>query len=166
MLSIDPTPYASSSSQHLLASLETGTSPAHHFSSSTADQLSKRPDLTSLIKESNNPFPPLLISSNLSTLLSQTYVSSHPLSGLILYSPTPALVAHSLHPTLFKTALEEFTYEPNFAVGVMSEEGIEEGRLMDICREEEGDGWVSGLKGGLGREGAEVVCEFMDDNGL
>lgn len=142
-------------------------------------------ELKSLLVESSAAFPPLLISSSLSTLLAETYVSSNPLSGLLLHTPpTPTLFASlpTRLPDLFKTRLTPFDYEPRFSIAVMHDdtltgveggEGqgkqVEKGRLeqgfVDAV-EGDGDGDVTVLKGGLDEKGWEKVMEWMDDNGM
>jgi hypothetical protein len=65
------------------------------------------------------PFAPIIIAAESSTLLSQSYISSHPASGLVLISPPhSATIA-----TSFKSdnePLPELTYEPHFPVLVVA----------------------------------------------
>lgn len=56
----------------------------------------------------------MLFAQSSASLVAQTYVSSHPLSGLFLAWPTVPSKARLEAPDLFPTDLEEFTYEPNF----------------------------------------------------
>ena len=111
-------------------------------------------ELTSLLASSGgSPFPPLLLSSGPSTLLAETYVSSHPLSALLVHSRADPASAHLQYPDLFPTQLKEFTYEPHFAIAVMeTEEGKLGGRLLEEFVE---DGEVQGLVGGKDKEGME-----------
>ena len=117
-------------------------------------------------------FPPLLISSSLSTLLAETYVSSHPLSALILYSPPSSPLLATLHeqrPDLFRTKLEEFTYEPRFPIAVTRERGAsEKGEASRLEKEfnVEDDSQVTTLLGGLDEKGWREAMDWMDDNGL
>lgn len=64
------------------------------------------------------PFPPILISSSTSTLLTQSYISDHPASGIVLVAPPVdnASVASS-NPD---DRLPEFNYEPHFPILVVS----------------------------------------------
>ena len=98
-------------------------------------------------------FPPFLLAANLATIPAQTYVSSHPLSALLLHSPISPLRAHELHPDAFPTPIEEeFDFEPGFPVAVMHAEGgkaLGEERLVREFDEED----VARLKGGLDEKG-------------
>lgn len=77
-------------------------------------------ELVKEIRQSSSPFPPLLCAYGLNTLVAQTYVSSHPLSGLILVEPplTVRAAAKSI-PTLPLKDVEEFSYEPFFPVAIL-----------------------------------------------
>ena len=78
------------------------------------------PELAKEIRQSSSPFPPLLCAYGLNTLVAQTYVSSHPLSGLVLVEPplTIGAAAESM-PTLPLKKVDEFSYEPFFPVGIL-----------------------------------------------
>lgn len=61
------------------------------------------------------PFPPLLVSTGLASLVAENYVSSHPLSGLVLLDPPLSpLKAHEANPEALPAPLDDFTYEPRF----------------------------------------------------
>ncbi|ORY92600.1 hypothetical protein BCR35DRAFT_327722 [Leucosporidium creatinivorum] len=142
------------------------TGPTH---TSQALLASLEADLHSLLTSPSqgSPFPPLLFSSSFSTLLSQTYVSSHPLSGLFLHTPPSPPSAHSLQPSIFKSELKEFTYEPNFPIGVMdSMAQFEASRLGSEFGEEGEDGWLARVEGQRDEQGWEKAMEWMDENGL
>jgi hypothetical protein len=116
----------------------------------------------------SSPFPPLLFAYSSASLLAETYVSSHPLSGLCLVSPLPAPLAHSTLPNVFKQRLEEFNYEPGFPITVLQEKG-DEGRhrlLEDFVEENEEDSVVRRREGRVDERGWEKVQEWMDEHGL
>lgn len=126
-------------------------------------------DLHSILTspEHGSPFPPILFSSSLSTLISQSYVSSHPLSALFLHRPAPPPSAHALQPSLFPTELQDFTYEPHFPVGVM--DGLREFECSRLSREfgDEGeDGWLSRVEGSRDEQGWHKAVEWMEENAL
>ncbi|PWN31806.1 uncharacterized protein FA14DRAFT_169278 [Meira miltonrushii] len=70
-----------------------------------------------IISRGSGPFPPMLVSYGLSTLVAEQYVSSHPLSALALLNPpiSPSH-AHKSHPDIFPNDLAQFTYEPTFPI--------------------------------------------------
>jgi len=126
-------------------------------------------ELLSLLRDpsASSPFPPLLFASSSSTLLAETYVSSHPLSGLVLHDPLPAPLANSSLPQAFPNKLDEFDYEPFFPVAVIQGEGEgEECRLVREFGGEDEDALVRKLTGGRDEEGWNKVMEWMDENGL
>lgn len=65
----------------------------------------------------SGPFPPVLVSYGLSTLVAEQYVSSHPLSALALLDPpiSPSH-AHKDRSDIFPNDLSPFTYEPTFPI--------------------------------------------------
>jgi hypothetical protein len=63
------------------------------------------------------PFAPVIIAAEHSTLLSQSYISSHSASGLVLLSP-PSSTAVATKGTA--DSLPEFTFEPHFPVLVVA----------------------------------------------
>ncbi|TFY50509.1 hypothetical protein EVG20_g11475, partial [Dentipellis fragilis] len=69
---------------------------------------------------SASPFPPVIISRSAGALITQTYISSNPATGLVLISPPAANT--TLNSTLLPTHLDEFDYEPRFPVA-----------LVDVC---------------------------------
>lgn len=122
--------------------------------------------MTSLLRSSAAAsFPPLLIASHLSTIPAQTYVSSHPLSALLLHSPVPPPTAHEQYPDQFPTEVEQFTFEPHFPVACMhidGSKGMQDERLVREFDEED----VARLKGGLDDKGWKKAMEWMDECGL
>ncbi|EJC98973.1 uncharacterized protein FOMMEDRAFT_161185 [Fomitiporia mediterranea MF3/22] len=78
--------------------------------------------LRTLIRETGIPFPPILYAGQLSCLIAQTYVSSHPSYALILDSPPFSCASLSNWPGLAERLplpLPEFTFEPKFPVLVL-----------------------------------------------
>ncbi|CAO1634288.1 unnamed protein product [Sympodiomycopsis kandeliae] len=75
-------------------------------------------ELSSLLR-SSSAFPPILIASGLSTLLAEQYVSSHPVSALLLVDPPLSnKAAHFKHPDLLPTEWNEYDFEASFPVNV------------------------------------------------
>ncbi|KAA1479099.1 hypothetical protein DENSPDRAFT_788780 [Dentipellis sp. KUC8613] len=66
---------------------------------------------------SASPFPPVIISRSAGALITQTYISSNPATGLVLISPPPANTA--VDSALLPTPLDEFDYEPRFPVALV-----------------------------------------------
>ncbi|KAM0749211.1 hypothetical protein T439DRAFT_326955 [Meredithblackwellia eburnea MCA 4105] len=126
-------------------------------------------ELSSLLQNpsSPSPFPPLLISSHLSSLLSQTYVSSHPLSGLLLLSPTPVSALHSSHSSIFPTEVEEFNYEPTFPLGLILEDGEKLCERWEELKDEDEVrvAWVD-EGDAKGKKGFQKCVKWMDQVGL
>jgi hypothetical protein len=112
--------------------------------------------------------------------LTQSYVSSNPLSGLVLSKPLPLNLAPQKFPNLFfnnKTdgnELKEFDFEPFFPVAVITsgEGGEGEGEEFRLIRdlkgyEEEEEGFVRRIREGEnGLETWEKIMDWMDENGL
>ncbi|CEQ40376.1 SPOSA6832_02012 [Sporobolomyces salmonicolor] len=126
-------------------------------------------DLVALLRNPStaSPFPPLLFTSSASSLLAETYVSSHPLSGLCLHSPLAAPHAHKRLPAVFPTPLGEFNYEPLFPIAVVQPPGGEQPcRLLEEFGEEDEDALVQRIVAGRDEEGWQKVMDWMDENGL
>ena len=77
----------------------------------------RRADLHQLIKGTGYAFPPVLISRSSACLITQSYISSYPASGLVLISP---VIAPDYVSSLLPGHLKEFDYEPHFPILVMS----------------------------------------------
>ncbi|GAA5857536.1 hypothetical protein JCM8547_009327 [Rhodosporidiobolus lusitaniae] len=119
----------------------------------------------------SSPFPPLLFAHGATALLAETYVSSHPLSGLCLVSPLPASSAQEKLPEVFKAPLAEFNYEPGFPIAVVQEKGKvgeagEHRLLREFAEEDNEDALVRRIEGGLDERMWKSVQEWMDENGL
>ncbi|THH07091.1 hypothetical protein EW145_g3622 [Phellinidium pouzarii] len=111
--------------------------------------------LRSLISTAEAPFPPVLYARQLGCLIAQTYVSSYPVSALILDSPPLSCGSLSSWPGLnerFPLPLPEFTYEPKFPILVMERRSA--GGVLKNSR--------------LAIEGADYteVCENRLENGV
>ncbi|KAH8113529.1 hypothetical protein DFH11DRAFT_1705053 [Phellopilus nigrolimitatus] len=84
--------------------------------------------LKSHISSTENPFPPILYARQLGCLIAQIYVSSYPVSALILDSPPLSCETLSSWPGLlqrFPLPLPEFTFEPKFPVLVVEQQSSE-----------------------------------------
>ncbi|GAA5835630.1 hypothetical protein JCM11251_002982 [Rhodosporidiobolus azoricus] len=117
----------------------------------------------------SSPFPPLLFTHGPSSLLAETYVSSHPLSGLCLVSPTPASSAHAILPHMFQPPLDEFNYEPGFPIAVVDQGGrtAKEHRLArEFAEEEDDEALVRIIDARRDDQGWQEVQDWMDENGL
>lgn len=66
------------------------------------------------------PFPPIIFARSLSCLIAQTYISSHPASGLFLISPP--ISNASVSKALLPSKLPEFNFEAKFPIAVMETE--------------------------------------------
>lgn len=101
------------------------------------------------------PFAPIIIAAQASTLLSQSYISSHPASGLVLVAPP--------HTTAAATGqngadpLPEFTFEPHFPVLVLAADA-------NAQETQERNRLVRDFAGrGVGRGGKGVTFETAAD---
>jgi hypothetical protein len=74
------------------------------------------PELKDTIRAAEIAFPPVLLARSSACLIAQTYVSSHPASGLVLISP-PASNS-SVNKALLPTDLTEFNFEPKFPIAI------------------------------------------------
>ncbi|KAG5726114.1 hypothetical protein E4T56_gene1294 [Termitomyces sp. T112] len=70
------------------------------------------------IRLSIMPFPPIIFARSLSCLIAQTYVSSHPASGLFLISPP--LSNASVSEAILPSKLPEFNFEAKFPIAMMA----------------------------------------------
>lgn len=107
---------------------------------------------------SPGPFPPIIISRSAGALISQTYISSNPASGLVLISPPPtntSLQARSdpldLENAPLPTPLKEFDYEPKFPLAVVGTQDE-----IESFRKE------SRLGRAVGRRGSVDLLEVRD----
>lgn len=65
------------------------------------------------------PFPPVIFARSSACLIAETYISSHPASGMALISP-PDTNAALQELGRLPTELSEFDYEPNFPIAVIA----------------------------------------------
>ncbi|KAK4056916.1 hypothetical protein OIO90_002166 [Microbotryomycetes sp. JL221] len=118
-------------------------------------------ELTKVLRESSgSPFPPVLLASGEATLVAETYVSSHPLSGLFLHEP---VLLKGLPRDL------EFTYEPLFPVGLLSqsvEQLRQDTRLGLEWYEGDDDGFVALMEGTRDDKGWRQFLSWLDRSGL
>ncbi|GLB36306.1 hypothetical protein LshimejAT787_0305940 [Lyophyllum shimeji] len=70
------------------------------------------------IRLSTIPFPPIIFARSLACLIAQTYISSHPASGLFMISPPVS--NSSVSKLQLPTDLPEFDFEPEFPVAIMA----------------------------------------------
>ncbi|KAI0765887.1 hypothetical protein BD413DRAFT_159817 [Trametes elegans] len=123
-------------------------------------------ELASHIRTLAIPFAPVIVSRAGSTLIAQTYISSHPATGLLLISPPPSNAVAP--PGLLPTPLPEFDFEPRFPCAVMCtqrEQGaLEENRLWrdpdvhKIVVEDE--------RAVVGQEGVVKIEQWLDEIGV
>ncbi|KIK71177.1 hypothetical protein GYMLUDRAFT_235538 [Collybiopsis luxurians FD-317 M1] len=74
-------------------------------------------ELKSVVRASFNPFPPVFFARGAACLITQTYISSNPASGLVLISPPAS--NNSLPTSVLSHTLPEFNFEPNFPIVVV-----------------------------------------------
>ncbi|KDQ12111.1 hypothetical protein BOTBODRAFT_113350 [Botryobasidium botryosum FD-172 SS1] len=122
-------------------------------------------ELVSHIRLAAIPFAPLLIArSAAGALIAQTYISSHPASGLILLSP-PTSNASSSTKSLLPAHLKEFDYEPRFPLLIVDTPAAEQAQQADNRLVQEG----ADLKivGDLdGQECFTAMEKWMDEIGV
>ncbi|KAF9458207.1 hypothetical protein BDZ94DRAFT_1271290 [Collybia nuda] len=75
-------------------------------------------ELKDAIRSAEIAFPPVLIARYSACLIAQSYISSHPASGLFMISP-PASNA-SVENVVLPTHLKEFDFEPRFPIAIMA----------------------------------------------
>ncbi|KAF9015317.1 hypothetical protein BDQ17DRAFT_1340843 [Cyathus striatus] len=75
-------------------------------------------ELSSTMRLSMIPFPPVIFARSAGGLIAQQYVSSHPASGLILISPPISNAA--LTGDLLPSDLAEFDFEPKFPIAIVA----------------------------------------------
>jgi len=109
-------PDATSTSPKLMEYFESGMS--SDFPRLKTDENFSAIELDSIVRMSFIPFPPVIIARGVACLITQTYISSHPASGVVLISPPPCntMVPRNLLPT----PLPEFDFEPKFPICVVA----------------------------------------------
>ena len=101
------------------------------------------------------PFPPVIVASGLSCLLTQSYIEDNPASGLVLVNPP---LDADLRSGKYKMDWEwpKFGYEPQFPIVVMADKetmtGLKEGSRVVKAADE-----------GVGRGGKGVSVEELVD---
>ena len=100
------------------------------------------------------PFPPIIVSSGTTCLLTQSYVSDNPASGLVLVNPPPDSDMRQRGDKVWEWP--QFNYEPRFPILVVAEE---EG--MDRMRQ--GSRLMRAAKGEVGRGGKGISVETIRD---
>ncbi|GAA5928776.1 uncharacterized protein JCM15063_003964 [Sporobolomyces koalae] len=126
-------------------------------------------ELVSLLRDpaTSSPFPPLVFASSTASILAETYVSSHPLSGLVLDQPVPAPLARTRIPRAFPTDVDEFDYEPFFPVAVISRDGQDSlHRLVTDFGGPDEDSLVRTIVAERDEHGWQQIMEWMDEHGL
>lgn len=78
-------------------------------------------ELASHVRLAAIPFAPVIIARSAGTLIAQTYISSHPASGLILISP-PATNAAVSSSGLLPSPIPEFNFETKFPLTILCAE--------------------------------------------
>jgi hypothetical protein len=104
---------------HFLPIFRYGTN-NHHRNDPSLAELSQQIRLMAI------PFPPVIISTGPSTLLSQTFISDFPASALVMINP-PSNESSLLQPTsgvdsesIDAAPKAGFTYEPHFPIYILS----------------------------------------------
>ncbi|KAI8972870.1 hypothetical protein BD414DRAFT_517841 [Trametes punicea] len=113
------------------------------------------------------PFAPVIVSRAGGTLIAQTYISSHPATGLLLVSPPPSNA--SVPPSLLPTPLPEFNFEAKFPCAIMCTEN-EKDRLARENRLWDDPGVdkvvVKDEKAIVGQEGVVRIEQWLDEIGV
>ena len=109
------------------------SSPSSSSSTGTGDGGTQQSPLPSMAKVLAGqirlmaiPFPPILISSGFSCLLTQTYIEDNPVSGLVMLNPPPDDAPKGLSKVL-SFEWPRFKYEPLFPILIMGQPGETEG---------------------------------------
>ncbi|EMD32277.1 hypothetical protein CERSUDRAFT_58818 [Gelatoporia subvermispora B] len=114
------------------------------------------------------PFAPVIIARSGGTLIAQTYISSHPASGLILISP-PASNADATSRSLLPAPLPEFNFEPKFPCAILCTED-EAATLADknrLWQDTSVDKFVvRDEKAVNGQDGFNHIQTWLDDIGV
>ncbi|SCZ93930.1 BZ3500_MvSof-1268-A1-R1_Chr6-3g08997 [Microbotryum saponariae] len=138
-----------------------------------------------------SPFPPLLFAHSTSTLLAETYVSSHPLSGMVLCSP-PSLsdfgrfdpfhpsqkqrqdletAATSASSTPLGPTQDLFNYEPGFPIAITLPHSTapssplhERHRLLRDFGDDGEENVEAWIEGPIEEQNWQRVMDWMDEN--
>ena len=127
-------------------------------------------EIAGAFREAPSPFPPLLCAYGLSTLLAEQYVSSHPLTGLLLVDPPLTLsAARRLAPSLKLDDVADFDYEPNFPLAILTSrlraKELEAHRLRREYSDEV-NLLVTNSDDVFSEDAFNRVRDWMDSNGL
>ncbi|KAL7277100.1 hypothetical protein ACG7TL_008945 [Trametes sanguinea] len=124
-------------------------------------------ELASHIRTLAIPFAPVIVSRAAGTLIAQTYISSHPATGLLLISPPPTNA--SVPKSLLPTPLPEFNFEPRFPCAIMCTEE-EKARLAKEHRLWNETGVekivVEDERALVGQEGVVMIERWLDELGI
>ncbi|KAG8957949.1 hypothetical protein FRC03_009670 [Tulasnella sp. 419] len=121
-------------------------------------------ELSYHIRLSSIPFPPVLIGRSVAgSLIAQTYLSSHPASGLLLISPPTN--TQSLSVSL-PSDLKDFDYEPRFPLLILDhtsakEKQEKENRLVRDWQVE-----LISLENLDGQEAFRAIEGWLDESGF
>ncbi|KAH9836080.1 uncharacterized protein C8Q71DRAFT_760455 [Rhodofomes roseus] len=104
--------------------LEVDLAPPEKAETSDALMQHYEAELSSHIRLTMIPFAPIIVARGSGALIAQTYISSHPASGLLLISPPVSNAAlqsssEAEDKTLLPTVLPEFNFEPRFPCAVL-----------------------------------------------
>lgn len=127
------------------------------------DRLGLMLDLTAALKE---PFPPILLAYEAGNIISEQYIESHPVKGMLLIHPPPISLQRTLPP---------FRYEPFFPIALMArDEELVNQRLqmqyeqyIDVINLPARSGYDGerSIEGNhLNEEAWSAVMQWIDDN--
>ncbi|EIW54678.1 uncharacterized protein TRAVEDRAFT_130448 [Trametes versicolor FP-101664 SS1] len=124
-------------------------------------------ELASHIRLLAIPFAPVIVSRAGGTLIAQTYISSHPATGLLLISPPSSNAAAP--PSLLPTPLPEFDFEARFPCAVMCTEA-ETAQLAEgnrLWQDPAVDKIVVQDEAAIvGQDGVVKIEQWLDDLGI
>lgn len=98
----------------LMKYFESGSSRRH---ARVIDLLKAIEELVAALQEAQTTFPPVIFARQCAGLISQTYISSHPATAMILLSPPPS----NADVSILKSPLPEFNFEPLFPIALVAE---------------------------------------------
>ena len=119
------------------------------------------------------PFAPVIFARGPGAIIAQTYISSHPASGLLLISPPVSndnlrSTSEAQGHTLLPTALPEFNFEPKFPCAILCTQQesseLSNGRLWE---DDNVDKLVTRDEHTIdGQEGFVKVEQWLDEVGV
>ncbi|KAI9062065.1 hypothetical protein FKP32DRAFT_1612745 [Trametes sanguinea] len=124
-------------------------------------------ELASHIRTLAIPFAPVIVSRAAGALIAQTYISSHPATGLLLVSPPPTNA--SVPQSLLPTPLTEFNFEPRFPCAIMCTE--QERPMLEKEHRLWRDAGVDRIvvkdeRALVGQEGVVKIEQWLDELGI